>query len=91
MLPAARMLMALEAMVGTECVTGSIMPITPQGARSMMQRPVIAAGVAAHVFDAKHKAHVCELENLVIETADFGLLELHAAQFLAAIVADAAR
>ena len=33
------MLMAFDAMVGTECVTGSIMPITPHGARSMMHRP----------------------------------------------------
>ncbi len=38
-LPAARMLMALLTMVGTECVAGSTMPITPHGARSITQRP----------------------------------------------------
>ena len=49
----------------------------------------IAAGLAAHGFHAKHKAHVGELENLVVEAADLGLLQLHAAQLFAAIVADA--
>ena len=34
--------MALAAMVGTECVTGNIMPMTPQGARSMMHNPVLS-------------------------------------------------
>ncbi len=38
-LPAARMLIALAAMVGTECVTGSDMPITPHGACSIMHSP----------------------------------------------------
>ena len=54
------------------------------------QAGVIAARIAAHGIDAKHEAHVGELENLVIEAADLGLLELHAAEFLAAVVADAA-
>ena len=31
-LPAASMLMALQASVGNECVTGVIAPITPKGA-----------------------------------------------------------
>ncbi len=34
------MLMAFDAIVGTEWVTGNIMPMTPQGARSMMHRPL---------------------------------------------------
>ena len=49
----------------------------------------VAACIAAHLFHAKHKPHVCELQNLVIEAADLGLLELHAAQLFAAIVTDA--
>ena len=39
-LPAATTLIMLLAMVGTECVAGRIMPITPQGACSMMHRPL---------------------------------------------------
>jgi len=39
-LPAASTFTALLTMVGTEWVAGSTMPITPQGARSTMQRPV---------------------------------------------------
>ena len=79
-------------MVGTECVTGSIMPITPQGARSMMHRPVGSLRAPLlHRFHAEHKAHVCQLQNLVIEAADLGLFHLHAAQLFAAVVADAAQ
>ncbi len=38
-LPAAMMLMALLASVGSECVTGVITPMTPKGANSCTVRP----------------------------------------------------
>src|ERR1017187_8800229 len=52
------------------------------------QAGAIAARIATHGFHSKHEAHVGELQNLVIESADLGLLHLNAAQFLAAVVAD---
>ena len=41
--PAAIMLTALPVIVGSECVTGVIAPITPKGACSITARPAIAA------------------------------------------------
>ena len=49
-LPAAIMLMALPASVGSECVTGVITPITPKGACSIERQAV----VAAERFGAEH-------------------------------------
>src|SRR5919108_5572355 len=38
-LPAASMLMALQARVGSECVTGVMTPMTPKGAYSWSEMP----------------------------------------------------
>ena len=50
---------------------------------------VIAVRLGVQGIDAEHEAHVGELQDLVIEPADLGLFEFHAAQFFAAVVANA--
>ncbi len=53
-LPAARTLMALPAMVGAECVAGSAMAMTPQGAASMMRRTrEVGAHLGPHGLDTE--------------------------------------
>src|ERR1035438_248477 len=60
----------------------------PRSALDDAQARAIATRIASHGFHSKHEAHVGELQNLVIEAADLGLLHFHAAQLLAAVVAD---
>ena len=50
----------------------------------------VAARLGVQRVHAQHKAHIGQLQNLVVETADLGLLELHLAQLFAPVVADAA-
>ncbi len=62
----------------------------PRRALDHAQAGLVGARIAAHGLHSKHIAHILQLENLVIEAADFGFFHLHAAQLFAAVVADAA-
>jgi hypothetical protein len=68
------MLMALLTMVGTECVAGSTMPITPQGAfDNAKPRRIGASQDALHLLDADHETHGVQLGDLVVQPVVGGL------------------
>ena len=91
-LPAASMLMALQASVGSECVTGVMTPMTPKGAYSCSDDAVLAAeGVGAQELDAGDAVgDDLELLDLVLEPADLRLFQFLAAELLGLLDADLA-
>ena len=75
--------------VGTLCVTGVMMPITPNGANSSQAKPVAAAvGGGLQKFDAGHQFENLQLLDLVIEPADLGFVQLHLAPGLGVLLGD---
>ncbi len=69
--PAEITLIALLDIVGIECVAGNAMPITPHGARSIRQTPVVSARISLRI--ASHAQNLfddLQLLDLMIEQAD---------------------
>ena len=74
--------MALQASVGSECVTGVMTPMTPNGAYSWSATPFspLKASVRRNSTPGMRSAMTCQLFDLVGEPADLGFFQFLAAE-----------
>ena len=91
-LPDASMLMALHASVGSECVTGVMAPMTPNGAIFLQADAVLAAeGFGLQELDAGDAlGDDLQLLDLVRQPADLRLFQFLAAERFGLLRADLA-
>jgi hypothetical protein len=86
------MLTALQAIVGSEWVTGVIAPITPKGACSMTASPMVTAKHLA--LQKLHTRHLfsehTKFLNLVLEAANLRFRKLHPAELFGVVDGNAA-